>query len=39
MKEKVYDASNNSGDVVEIDFGRIWKAVCKKLWLICVVVW
>lgn len=37
MKEKVYDASNNSGDVVEIDFGRIWKAVCKRLWLICVV--
>ncbi|MBQ8538349.1 MAG: polysaccharide biosynthesis tyrosine autokinase [Ruminococcus sp.] len=37
MNEKAYDASNNANDVIEIDFGRIWKAVCKKIWLICIV--
>lgn len=37
MKEKIYDKDNSANDVVEIDFGRIWKAVVKKIWLICIV--
>lgn len=37
MKEKTYGANNGANDLVEIDFGRIWKAICKKIWLICIV--
>ena len=37
MKEKNYEAGNSTNDVIEIDFGRIWKAVCKKIWLIGIV--
>lgn len=36
MQDKV-NTKNNTKDVVEIDLGRIWKAVCKKIWLICIV--
>lgn len=36
MQERVNTNINNAKEVVEIDFGRIWSAIWKKIWVICV---
>lgn len=37
MQDKISNKNNAATDVVEIDLGRIWKAVLKRFWLICIV--
>ncbi len=37
MRDKVNSKVNNANDTIEIDFGRIWHAVWKRIWLILVV--
>ncbi len=37
MQDKMYNKNNTSTDVFEIDLGRIWKAVWKRFWLVCIV--
>ncbi|MDO4748928.1 MAG: polysaccharide biosynthesis tyrosine autokinase [Eubacteriales bacterium] len=34
MQDKVNTKTNNISETVEIDFGRIWKAIWKKAWLV-----
>lgn len=37
MQDRVNTNIKSANEVIEIDFGRIWSAIVKKIWLICVV--
>lgn len=37
MQDRVNTTTNNASDVIEIDLGRLWRAVWKRIWLILVV--
>lgn len=36
MQERVNKNTNNSNETIEVDFGRIWRAIWKKIWVVCV---
>ena len=37
MRDKVNNKENIAPDAVEIDLGRIWKAIWRRIWLIAIV--
>lgn len=36
MQDKVKQSTNNASETIEVDFGRVWKAIWRKFWAICV---